>query len=327
MLYQFLKIVVRVALKIFCRKIYVSRPRLLRQKGPLLLAVNHPNSFLDAIIIGSLFKQPVYFLARGDAFGKPWIKKLLLTFKTIPIYRLSEGKENLGRNEITFQLCREIFRRNGIVLIFSEGICENEWQLRPLKKGTARLAISAWADEKIGAKLKVQPVGINYNSFHRFGKVLLVNLGNLIRQDDFKEINGAGDTIRLFNEKLQGELGALVLQGDDDPVSGELSGIPAFRSFFLVLITLLPATIGLFINFPFYALIKSIAKNKTAGTVYYDGVLFGLLVLLYPVYTLALALFFLFLTGSPWSWGWFILAPFSAWVLMMFRDHYKRCRH
>lgn len=327
MLYQSLKIVVRIALKIFCRKIYINRPLLLRQKGPLLLAVNHPNSFLDAVIIGSLFKQPVYFLARGDAFGKPWIKKLLLAFKTIPIYRLSEGKENLGRNEATFQLCRKIFRRNGIVLIFSEGICENEWRLRPLKKGTARLAIGAWEDENIGAKLKVQPVGINYNSFHRFGKILLVNLEDPIRKDDFREINREGDAIRSFNEKLQEELSPLVLQGDDDPVSGALSGIPTFRSSFLALLTLLPATIGMVINFPFYALIKRIAKNKTAGTVYYDGVLFGLLVLLYPVYTLALALLFLFLTGSPWCWGLFIAAPFSAWMLMIFRDHYKRCRH
>ncbi len=323
MLYRFLKIVVRIALKIFCRKIHVSRPQLLRQEGPLLLASNHPNSFLDAVIIGSLFKQPVYFLARGDAFQKPWIKKLLLTFKTIPIYRLSEGKENLGRNEATFQLCGEIFRRNGIVLIFSEGVCENEWRLRPLKKGTARLAINSWMDEGDGAKLKVQPVGINYNSFRRFGKVLQVSLGNPIRQDDFKEINSTGDTIRLFNEKLQRELGPLVLQGEDDPVSGALSGIRPPCSFFLVLLTLLPATIGLVINFPFYALIKGIAKNKTAGTVYYDGVLFGLLVLLYPVYTLALTLLFLSLTGSLWSWGLFIAAPFSAWTLMVFRDHFS----
>ena len=51
--------------------------------------------------------------------------------------------------------------------IFSEGKCINEWHLRPLKKGTARLAISSW-EENI--PLEVLPVGINYSSFRRFGK-------------------------------------------------------------------------------------------------------------------------------------------------------------
>ncbi|MEO7485051.1 MAG: 1-acyl-sn-glycerol-3-phosphate acyltransferase, partial [Ferruginibacter sp.] len=149
----------------------------LGNKGPLLLAVNHPNSFLDAIILSTIFNQPVHSLARGDVFKNPFIAKLLRATNMHPVYRLSEGAENLEHNYTSFEACRSIFKNNGIVLIFSEGRCENEWHLRPLMKGTARLALSAWAE---GIPLKILPVGINYNSFTSFGKIIHVNFGTII---------------------------------------------------------------------------------------------------------------------------------------------------
>src|SRR5882724_157459 len=60
LLYQCLKVIVRLAIKIFCRKIIINKPEVLNEKGPLLLACNHPNSFLDGVIFDTLFKQPVY---------------------------------------------------------------------------------------------------------------------------------------------------------------------------------------------------------------------------------------------------------------------------
>jgi len=57
---------------------------MLKEKGPLLLACNHPNSFLDAVLIDALFEQPVYSLARGDVFKKPFYIKLLTALKYCP---------------------------------------------------------------------------------------------------------------------------------------------------------------------------------------------------------------------------------------------------
>ena len=149
--------------------------------GPLLLACNHPNSFLDAIILDILFRKPIWSLARGDVFTKPFYISLLTKLKILPVYRTSEGVENLEANYTTFDSCKEIFINNGIVLMFSEGKCINEWHLRPLKKGTARLAISTWQN---GIDLKVLPVGINYNSFKKFGKNIFLNFGMMISKDE-----------------------------------------------------------------------------------------------------------------------------------------------
>ena len=111
MLYQFVKIIARAAIKFYCRDIQINKKELFKTDGPLLLAVNHPNSFLDAIILCTLFKQPIYSLARGDAFNGKWITKILVSLKILPVYRISEGAENLTDNYSTFDRCKKIFNQ------------------------------------------------------------------------------------------------------------------------------------------------------------------------------------------------------------------------
>ena len=142
MIFDIIKIPAKFAIKIYCRQLKINNNKILSSKGPLLIACNHPNSFLDAVILATIFKKPIYSLARGDSFKNKYIAKILASLNILPVYRISEGAENLNNNYDTFAKCREIFKKNGIVLIFSEGLCINEWKLRLLKKGTARLAIS-----------------------------------------------------------------------------------------------------------------------------------------------------------------------------------------
>ncbi len=185
---------------IFCRRIIINKPELLKKKGPLLLACNHPNSFLDAAILADLFKYPVYSLTRGDVFKNPFYSKILTALKMLPVYRTSEGTENLGINYETFEDCKRIFKKEGIVLIFSEAKCINEWHLRPLRKGTARLAFSSW-EENI--PLEVLPVGINYSSFRRFSKNLFINFGEIMTKNDFDLNEPDGKKNQAFNNKLE----------------------------------------------------------------------------------------------------------------------------
>ena len=196
-------------MKIFCRKIFINRPELLKEKGPLILACNHPNSFLDAVLLDVIFNEPIWSLTRGDAFISKFVGKILLSLRMLPVYRPSEGVENLSENYITFDKCIEIFRNNGVVLIFSEGLCVNEWHLRSLKKGTARLAIKC-QDENI--PLKILPVGINYSSFTRFGKNIFVNFGNLFTMQRFDKNAAEGARNLAFNENIKKELVPLVFE-------------------------------------------------------------------------------------------------------------------
>lgn len=268
-------------IRLFCREIIINKPELARLKGPLLIAANHPNSFLDAILLDIFFEQPVHSLARGDAFINSWVKRLFNKLHILPVYRTSEGSHNLGENYKTFDKCIKVFENNGIVLIFSEGLCINEWHLRPLKKGTARLAIQAW--EK-NIPLKVLPVGINYSSFLRIGKNVFINFGDTITKDDLDFAQPEGNRLKAFNETLEEKLKELVFEIPVNDLSLQKKYLVR-KSPLGYRILLLPfAFIGFLIHLPLYIPVHGLVFFRYRNTGHKDSVALGILFLLYPLY-------------------------------------------
>lgn len=316
MIYSFLKFPAKLAFYIYIRHIRVNNKKVFDYDGPLMIASNHPNSFLDAIIFATLFKRPVHSLARGDVFKKPFYKKLLHTLNMLPVYRVSEGVENLESNYETFESCKEIFRKDGIVLIFSEGGCVNEWHLRPLKKGTARLAISSW-DE--GIPLKILPAGLNYSSFFVFGKNVQLNFGNIITQD---MIMADGDGRRLidFNKILYNELAPLVVEipGKEKELIKKNFYVP--QSAMKRALLAIPAMLGYLFHAPLYLLAKHYTKKIGGKDLdHYDSVLVGLLFLFYPIYLLLLTALAYLIFCSGYALLLCAILPFCAWSFVQLK--------
>src|SRR5688572_4933943 len=136
MLYFLLKLIFKTAIAVFFRHIRVQNRQFIPDNGPLLIASNHPNTFMDPIIIASLFKQQVYFIAKSTVFNSPFKKWLLGKMNLIPIYRQQDGLPEGQSNDATFRKCYEFLNQNGTLLIFPEGTSINERKLRPLKTGT-----------------------------------------------------------------------------------------------------------------------------------------------------------------------------------------------
>ena len=308
MLYKLFFFPSRLAIYFYCRKIIINNKNALREKGPLLIAANHPNSFLDAIILDSIFKMPIYSLARGDAFTGKTISKILTSFNMLPVYRVSEGVENLEHNYTTFDACEKLFEQNKIVLIFSEGRCENEWHLRPLKKGTARLAFKAWENN---IPLKILPLGINYSSFRFYGKNVVLNFGKIISQKDITKDISQGKSIKEFNEKLNTQLKELVFEIDKNNTGELKKHFYVKQSLLKKIILFIPAIIGFILNAPLYFTFHLIIKNRAND--HYDSIMIGLLFLLYPLYVLAITLIVFFLTKDLYSLLLLVLLPFTVW--------------
>ncbi|MBP6023635.1 1-acyl-sn-glycerol-3-phosphate acyltransferase [Ferruginibacter sp.] len=311
MLYAFVKVLAKIALKFYCRDIKINKKELLQLDGPLMLAVNHPNSFLDAIILCTLFDRPVYSLARGDAFKNKLYAKLLFKLKLLPVYRVSEGVENLEENYKTFDLCKEIFRQNGIVLIFSEGKCVNEWHLRALKKGTARLAISSWED---GIPLKVLPVGINYSSFKKFGKNIQLFFGEFITAADTAPDNGHGKSIQSFNSNLLQQLQPFVFEIDKNDQAQLYKTFYVVQSTVKKVLLFIPAVIGWLIHAPLFYPIKNYVLKSPLDKEHYDSVVVAILLLAYPLYLLLLTGITFCITHRWESFLLLAILPFSAWA-------------
>ncbi|MEQ1675373.1 MAG: 1-acyl-sn-glycerol-3-phosphate acyltransferase [Chitinophagaceae bacterium] len=317
MLYQFLKIIARLAIRIFCRKIIINKPELLKIKGPVLLASNHPNSFLDSIILDTLFQQPVWSLARGDAFKNKSISRILTALKILPVYRTSEGVENLSENYKTFNACISIFKQDGIVTIFSEGKCINEWHLRPLKKGTARLAIKAW-EENI--PVTVVPVGINYSSFRRFGKTILLNFGALIQKKDIPLSTSDGLAHQAFNNRLQNELNELVFEIAKDDTTRRKKIFERKPSLVTKIALAIPAIAGWLLHTPLYWPLKKMVEKKTFDNDHYDSVMTGILIFLYPVYVILIILSTFLFINSWWVISLLLIIPFTAWSYVQLKS-------
>lgn len=288
----------------------------MKTKGPLLLACNHPNSFLDSVILNTLFEQPIWSLARGDAFKNKTIARLLTALKILPVYRTSEGVENLSENYKTFEACIDHFRQQHVVAIFSEGKCINEWHLRPLKKGTARLAIKAW-EENI--PLQVLPVGLNYNSFERFGKNVFLNFGTIIQKDSIDITAPDGIRNQSFNAQLRKELEQLVYEIDKNDTQQQVEKLSIKQPLLKRIVLALPALAGWLLHLPLAFPLKKIAWKYTKDNDHYDSAVVSVLLLLYPFYVAALITTGILLTHSWLTFFLILLLPFTAWAYVQLK--------
>lgn len=236
-----------------------------------------------------------------------------------PVYRISEGKENIEENYNTFNECINVFKKNGIVLIFSEGLCVNEWKLRPLMKGTARLVINA-LDQ--GIDLKLLPLGINYNSFSRFGKNVILNFDSVIKKEDFlfKGNYTLGEKIQSINHALKDQLQNLVIETENTDKE-KLSIVFEKKVSTLKRVTLfVPACCGYLLNAALYVPIQKYAYKKFGHIDHYNSVLVGMLFIFYPFYLILLSVIIYFLFGSWWWMAVFLAVPFTAWCLVQLKQ-------
>ena len=317
MLYQLLKIPAALGFWLYCRYLKVNNKAAFQANGPLIIACNHPNSFLDAIVISALFKKPVYSLARGDVFKNPFFSKLLHSLKMLPVYRTSEGVENMEHNYSTFNACKEIFKKNGIVLIFSEGRCINEWHLRPLKKGTARLALSSWAD---GIDVKILPTGLNYHSFHTYHKNIHLLFGNIISKEEVDHENGFGKSVASFNNLLQRELQPLVYEIDKNDIAEKKKIFEVTTPARKKTLLFIPAITGGLIHFPLYNIARFFATKFGSSNDHYDSIIIAILFIFYPLYLLLACMLAWSFGAGLYSLLLLALMPFGAWSYL----HWKR---
>jgi 1-acyl-sn-glycerol-3-phosphate acyltransferase len=261
--------------------IKVHNKKALQQKGPLLIVANHPDSFFDALVIAANCKYPISFLARGDVFTKPWHNFLLRALNMMPVYRQREGKEHLHKNQHSFDASVQILQNGGTVLIFIEGTCLNKNEIQPFKKGAARILQQAVA---AGVTPAVVPAVITYNGFKHFGKKIFLMMGSTVPATQFFNKNAVAENAAIernnFNNHVMEEMVALFKEPPSKKYKRPLYLFPIIG-------------IAWFWHAPLYLMIKTFAAHKTKGTVFYDSVLFALLLFIYPLY-----LFLLFIILS-----------------------------
>ena len=205
----------RIALRVYYRRIIIDGLDHLPKEGPVILASNHPNSFLDSIILGCHMPNRLFYIARSDVFNSPLKQWILGKFQLIPIYRLQEGIENLDKNKDTFKKCHELLNQDGWINIFSEGLCIQEKRLRKLKKGTARIALDFVSE--FNKPLHIVAVGMNYMEPMKFRKEVIIGLNTPFNAQDIRPAfhEAPPQAILAFNHALNEKLKEVVIHIED----------------------------------------------------------------------------------------------------------------
>lgn len=267
-----------------------------------------------------MLKRRIYTLARGDAFKKKAVAFWLRQINLIPVYRGSEGRQHVKNLDVTTQESYNAMKNGDVVIVFSEGVCVNEWKLRPLGKGTARMAYQVWYGEGALKDMEVIPTGLTYEHFRGPGKRVALHFGNGIKSQDIKTSPDEYEKwLREFNEILDKGMNDQILTLPEgvsqvekkqrmDAFYGPDSIPPAGN-------TLLRG-IGWFgrtIHKPFYSFFARKAAKITARSVFYDSVLFGLILYLYPLTVTILSVLLGIFAGWPAGLALFIALPLLAW--------------
>jgi 1-acyl-sn-glycerol-3-phosphate acyltransferase len=213
MLYRLLKLIIGLNIRIYYREVRVKNRSLLQQEHPMILISNHPNTLMDAWMMGYICRQPIYFMAKATFFDSKFKMWLLKSLKMIPINRVGEGTTEGVSNQDSFSECYRILQQGKTLVIFPEGTSLLERHLRELKSGTARIALEAEAINQGKLGLRVVPVGLNYTRAEKFRSSVFVNIGQPILVSDYlKEYEQAkGKTAKKMTEQFRVRLEQLIV--------------------------------------------------------------------------------------------------------------------
>lgn len=180
MIYRFLKILIGIGLKLYYKEIHVSNIKGLNHIGPRIIIANHPHTLMDGWILGSAFKKPIYFMAKGTFFNTKLKSLFLKSLGLIPINRAIEQKTKGVDNANSFEACYQLLEEGKTLIIFPEGNSFSERILRELKSGAARIALESERRNNGELDLKVIPIGLTYIQAEKFRSSVLVNVGEPI---------------------------------------------------------------------------------------------------------------------------------------------------
>jgi 1-acyl-sn-glycerol-3-phosphate acyltransferase len=189
MFWYFLRCLFAPYVKIFFRRAQGKNLNNLRVKNPVLIALTHPNAFMDPIGFSCvLFSPRTFYMARGDAFKKGIVSSILTATGIIPIFRMRDaGIEGVKKNNESFSIAYRIWNRNHKIMVFAEGLCVQERRLRPIQKGTARMAFG-FMEEYRRDDFLIVPVSVTYSHPTEFRGDIYFEAGEAIAVKDFSDV-------------------------------------------------------------------------------------------------------------------------------------------
>lgn len=220
LLYSTLRYYVDMVLKLSYRKIKYEGLERMPSDGAVILAPNHSNALMDAMVVLAMDRRPKVFVARADIFRNPKIARILTFLKIMPIMRLRDGFEEVKKNNETIERAVDVLRDRVPFCIFPEGTHQTKHSSLPLSKGIFRIAFQA-QELMPDMPLYIVPLGIRYGSFFRFRSTVRIQVGQPIEVRRFireRSDVGTAEQMTLMRDLLAERIQSTIfhIPNDDD---------------------------------------------------------------------------------------------------------------
>ena len=245
-MYALLRAVAGIALRWFYRTIDVEGLERIPRAAPILLAVNHPNALVDALVVAWVVPRRIVLTAKATLFQNRLVGWVLARLGVVPLVRVSDlrsgvmtGSLDPKRNAGAFDALRTVLNRGGAVLIFPEGISHDQPSLAPLRTGAARIALQA-RDEAGVRGLTIVPIGLTFERKDAPRSRVLAQVGEAIPLDEWRAPTPES-AVQALTDEIDARLRAVTLNyaSVDDA-----SRSAALASLFAALFAEVPAPLG-----------------------------------------------------------------------------------
>ena len=186
LLYNLLCPLVQFGTRCHYRHFVVRGKENLPTDGAYIIAPCHQQALMEPLAVLCFAPKPPVFLARADIFRKPTIRAILTFLRIMPVYRIRDGQDQLGRNKEIFDRCREVLLDGYPLCLMAEGRHNNRHHLLNMGKGMFRIAgetQQAFGD----CPLYIIPTGIDFDDYEQPYSNLVVNIGKPIPVTPFME--------------------------------------------------------------------------------------------------------------------------------------------
>jgi 1-acyl-sn-glycerol-3-phosphate acyltransferase len=209
---------VKLALRIYFKRIEVAGLEHVPEKSPVIFVLNHPNALVDPVFLLCLAPRRVSFLAKAPLFRMPVLGPLIRAMDSLPVYRRQDEGEDVTKNEETFVAARKLLARGGTIGICPEGVSHNTPGLRPIKTGAARISLASVSTGDV-PDLQIIPAGLYYTSKTHFRSSALLYFGKPIPvQPVALEQDGSPprDAVRELSSEIERSLREVILDAQHE---------------------------------------------------------------------------------------------------------------
>jgi glycerol-3-phosphate O-acyltransferase / dihydroxyacetone phosphate acyltransferase len=203
---------------LFYRRIVVVGRERIPDVGGVIIAANHHNSLVDAMLIIATVPRPVTVLAKAPLFRHPLIGPPLRMLGAVPVHRRAESGDDPRKNDDMFAAAIEALGAGGVILIFPEGRTQPQPILLPLRTGAARMLLGAERALDGASRVVLLPVGMVFHDPGTFRSASVqITIGAPLATGDLigTHRDRPEEAVRAITARLTEAIGAWIVEAQD----------------------------------------------------------------------------------------------------------------